>query len=710
MNSSTKKIGDFIFSIDDDANLILEDYLQKLQNHFSKDAEGGFKIFTIKQDLGNLFNEVINNGANTISVNDTKIAIDKIGSLESFGVTSENFSGQTKFDNERSESFANRPKKLFRTVNDKVIGGVCGGIAAYFNVDPIFIRVAALLACFGGVGIILYIVGIVVLPKSFDISFSGKRLYKIKEGKVIDGVCNGIGHYFSIPTLYVRLAFALPILVHVLTESLHINSGPNFLGLSVILYLVLVVIMPKYNSYFNPTNTANNYGNSNSANTYSQIENGNIADLIGTLFKTFGLFILGAIAFTFAMAFFGVFMAGVNFIPFSDYLFKQDSQMFLAQSGWILTFMIPIIWLSVYFYFRISGKQRPPYLNLMCSAGLLIGIISMVYLLGSLAKDFKISNERTILDSIMSISSANELVLKLNNEKGRYLQHDWMQNDLVELYTDSLRVKNVVINYLPSADNFFRIKTSVSAYGNNIKDVDTRINSLNFPVQLNDSILNIPQGFVLRKGNVWRGQQVHINIYIPEGKRIYLPEGLYDEIHNISFKRRSNYSFNINSNNDVEDGRWYTMVNGSMVNNDQTNTDDENDEEDEDAEENEANDENIEDDDEGKEVKKEIKEVIKNFEEELKQAKSELDEAKSDVSNLNENDTKNAERSIEKAQQKIDELINKIDSKTKELIEKNNTSSKIKKLESSTSKLDKKLEEAKQKLLQLEAPKIDSTK
>ena len=45
-------------------------------------------------------------------------------------------------------------KRLYRSKEDKVIGGVCGGLAEYFNIDPVWVRLAAvLLVFFKGVGI-----------------------------------------------------------------------------------------------------------------------------------------------------------------------------------------------------------------------------------------------------------------------------------------------------------------------------------------------------------------------------------------------------------------------------------------------------------------------------------------------------------------------------------------------------------------------------
>ncbi len=57
-------------------------------------------------------------------------------------------------------------KKLYRSINDRKIAGVAGGLAEHFNIDPVLIRIAFVLALlFGGGGLIAYIVLWIVIPE-----------------------------------------------------------------------------------------------------------------------------------------------------------------------------------------------------------------------------------------------------------------------------------------------------------------------------------------------------------------------------------------------------------------------------------------------------------------------------------------------------------------------------------------------------------------
>ncbi|MBI5225596.1 PspC domain-containing protein [Candidatus Micrarchaeota archaeon] len=56
-------------------------------------------------------------------------------------------------------------KRLYRSRDEKIIGGVCAGIGKYFNVDPVLVRLLfVILAWAGGLGIVLYLVAWLITP------------------------------------------------------------------------------------------------------------------------------------------------------------------------------------------------------------------------------------------------------------------------------------------------------------------------------------------------------------------------------------------------------------------------------------------------------------------------------------------------------------------------------------------------------------------
>jgi phage shock protein C len=58
-------------------------------------------------------------------------------------------------------------KKLYRSSKQRIIAGICGGVAEYFNIDPVIVRLIWILFCFAwGLGIILYIIAWFIVPRN----------------------------------------------------------------------------------------------------------------------------------------------------------------------------------------------------------------------------------------------------------------------------------------------------------------------------------------------------------------------------------------------------------------------------------------------------------------------------------------------------------------------------------------------------------------
>lgn len=58
----------------------------------------------------------------------------------------------------------NGPRRLYRSRTDKIIGGVCGGLGEYLEIDPVIVRIVAVLLLFTGWGLLAYIVAWIIMP------------------------------------------------------------------------------------------------------------------------------------------------------------------------------------------------------------------------------------------------------------------------------------------------------------------------------------------------------------------------------------------------------------------------------------------------------------------------------------------------------------------------------------------------------------------
>ncbi len=77
--------------------------------------------------------------------------------------------------------------RLYRSQKEKIIGGVCGGLADYFSVDPVIIRlIFVLLFFFHGIGLIAYIIMLIIVPKEDDVTFKAKNFESQEEPEIVD--------------------------------------------------------------------------------------------------------------------------------------------------------------------------------------------------------------------------------------------------------------------------------------------------------------------------------------------------------------------------------------------------------------------------------------------------------------------------------------------------------------------------------------------
>lgn len=57
-------------------------------------------------------------------------------------------------------------KRLYRSRKDKMLAGICGGLAEYFDVDPLLVRLACVLLClYAGTGLLVYILSAIIIPE-----------------------------------------------------------------------------------------------------------------------------------------------------------------------------------------------------------------------------------------------------------------------------------------------------------------------------------------------------------------------------------------------------------------------------------------------------------------------------------------------------------------------------------------------------------------
>ena len=217
-----------VFNVDEDAYDLLYKYLESIKKYFSKIDSDGEIVADIESRIAENFLSSISSQNNSISISDVRNVIKVMGTLDDFKEIYEDVDKEE----ESNTSEEKKPKRLFRNINDKVIGGVASGISNYFKIDPLITRIIFItMAFFGGFGLLAYIICWIGIPAGNDSeSIIRKRYYRDSDEKVLGGVAMGVANYFSIDVSLVRILFLISIF---------------FGGFGVLIYFILWFITPE---------------------------------------------------------------------------------------------------------------------------------------------------------------------------------------------------------------------------------------------------------------------------------------------------------------------------------------------------------------------------------------------------------------------------------------------------------------------------------
>jgi phage shock protein PspC (stress-responsive transcriptional regulator) len=158
-----------ILPIEEDAYTLLSDYIKSLKRQFTGE-EGKEIIEDIEHRISELFSLKLESGAQAIDRTDVQNVISTLGAASDLsgdaGSSDSKSSGYNTGGGYSSSNYTRpRQPKLLRNTYDKVIGGVCSGMANYFDIDPVIIRlIMAVLFFTLGIGFIAYIIAWAIIP------------------------------------------------------------------------------------------------------------------------------------------------------------------------------------------------------------------------------------------------------------------------------------------------------------------------------------------------------------------------------------------------------------------------------------------------------------------------------------------------------------------------------------------------------------------
>ncbi|MBS1751768.1 MAG: PspC domain-containing protein [Bacteroidetes bacterium] len=601
-----------VIPIEETAYEALKQYIESLRRYFANEEGKDEIINDIENRIAELFEEKLKKGSVCITDEDVNAVITSMGRPEDFeeqdaaysNTSSENTRNTSTDNAGTSQQIPEEPRKLSRAENDKVLGGVCAGIANYMKIDPAVVRIIFALIAFGGFGFgfILYIILWIILPARALKTNVRKRLYRDSENKMIGGVASGLSAYFNIDTWIPRLIFLLPFLLSLLPNVLsgfwwHWR-GPwvAFSGLGgtfFVTYIILWIVLPKAvtateklemrgekidlesikNTVQEELQSVKKSGEKISQEFKTKAkETGQeisdtiqqraqafateigpaarktgtgIGNAIGVLFKAFFLAIAGIVAFALLIALIAILYSGVAVFPLKNFLLEGFWQNLLAWGVLIMFIGVPIIALVVWIVRRIMRvKSKNPYLGYTFGSLWILGLISLFVLIGMVGRNFRI---KTSVNEDVTITqpASNSMLIKVIDGKVKYYSSDWFDSKFpfLSLNEDSMFLNTVRLKIVRSDDSAYHIKLVKVSLGNTPAIAENNAGSINFPVTQKDSLVYFPKGFPVSNKNKFRNQQVIAVVEVPVGKKIMIDESINDyDWFNINFNHRRGWN------------------------------------------------------------------------------------------------------------------------------------------------------------------------
>lgn len=152
-------IAEVLFTIEEDAYSSLAEYLASVKEHFAH-TEGSSEIIS---DIENRIAELLlDTKQKIITLSTIEKILSSIGKVEDFD-DAENITKEEKASQKNGKE-ETAQKKLYRNPDDVIIAGVCSGLASYFGIDTVLVRIIFVALIFSGFGVMLYIALWLIIP------------------------------------------------------------------------------------------------------------------------------------------------------------------------------------------------------------------------------------------------------------------------------------------------------------------------------------------------------------------------------------------------------------------------------------------------------------------------------------------------------------------------------------------------------------------
>jgi len=569
-----------VIPIEETAYNMMKRYVESLRLFFNNEEGKDEIINDIEGRIAELFGESLKKGSTCITEEDVNTIINSMGRPEDFEEDEAKVHSQLGEDNtyqqaHTSEQRTNESKRLYRDENHKVIAGVCSGIANYFGIDPVVIRILFLVTL--GVTLIPYLILWVAVPSSAStvIGSQRKRLFRDPDDKIIAGVSSGLAQYFAINVWIPRLLFLIPFISFVFRFS-HWGwwDFPHFLSLSfspgsVFVYVILWLVLPEAKSAadklemkgekvdLNNIKTtiqgdlegfkdrAQQFGSeikekaqeigetiekkgrqfTSEAEAVTRRSRRGLGDIIVLIVKIFAYFIVGCILFSVVVALFSLGVASTGLLPAKDYILRSGWQNLFAWGTLILFIWVPVVGIVTWIIRRLTKKRGNSTLIRSAFGSLwLIGLFCLIALIISVGNDFRYRNYPAEQTIPIANPGINKLEIKTFSF-GRYYSHNWFKMEpFASFDDDTVYVRNIRLRIVKADNDSFKVTAIKLTNGRSMQDAQLNASHIKFSAIQNDTTLLFDRGIAITTKDKFRNQRMIVTVAVPVGKRIYINE------------------------------------------------------------------------------------------------------------------------------------------------------------------------------------------
>ena len=615
-----------VIPIEDSAYEKLQAYIESLRRHFANEEGRDEIINDIESRIAELMSEKIRKGADRITDGDVDEIAASMGRPEDFDSDETTSTQDSKSQQQQQTSYTDyserkERKRLYRDSSDKFIGGVCSGIASYLNVDPAIVRILFAIVTFGGFGLgfLIYILLWIVLPAKDIEVYSGKRLYRNPDDKVIGGVAGGLAAYFNMRASTLRLIFAAPLILSIffsflngaINHPFNIHFFPNVIfgslsGTFLLAYIILWIVLPEARSPYekmemrgekvdvntirqnvkegmqqtkdrlkewgnevkesaqNFSDRAKNFANTkgrsfaNEAGEAARRTGNGIGHAIGVLFKVFFLFVAGSIAFGLFIAFIVLIFGGIAWWPVNNFLWTSKWQQLYAWGTLIFFFGIPLIAFITWIIRRIlRTRSRSGYLGWTFGGLWVIGWIAATLFAASISQDLR-EYEHNDLPVSITQPAHGRMIVKVSEPALEYSGNfAWINDESTgwDLSEDTLKLSAIRFDIVLSEDSDYHVVLKKYSAGSTRAEARSRADKIQYDISYKDSMLDLGSGYAIDRNSKFRGQKIDIEIRVPAGKKIRFDESVENRLNpfNIRIKRYRGWRRNVRIQVDESD-------------------------------------------------------------------------------------------------------------------------------------------------------------